>query len=625
MKKQIIGLGIGAVVSAAAAGTAVGLYANNHTDNHKTKASLLSDIVERINGLPGNTNILTVSQFEDEVKKLISDRTNEINTMQQATVSILEKSLQDSETNTINYINSSITEHKDLFTNEITKHQTVLEEQIDLLSRGIVGQHDLNYYQTVLADSVDSSQFNELQDQMDALDTDISNEIEAIKTDLGHNKTDITKITSDLNSLTTATTGNFATVNAKIDAVKAEIDKTIAAEKALSGTNLANLEAEINTEITEIKRLLSDTASTSSDEIDALGVIVNQINTKVTNNALTIDELKLAQQLMINSNTELKNNIDQLTLNINKVESIAAGNTTEIASLQTSVGQLATELDTFDTKLKGIDNNFTNLTKRVEKNEADIKDLFNKVKNTADHVNTHIAEVTKYMIDTDKSIADLTTSTNIAIDRFDKKILLNEDNITKMTTGLDDLKTDVTDIKTQVEKNRIEIANFQNGINTINITIGDILNDVDDLALVVNANEGEILGLKARIDLLEANNNATSPIETIYSTASNKLFSLGNRFFLPQAINHYKQLQFVILDGMSNRYNTLNINVDLLDEVRGYAGGGRSHPNRYWYIINSDNANNSIWTSFYVAAGNASWVWHSNPASIWVKQIIGIK
>lgn len=610
-------------VAAATSVAAVAVYAVNHKDESQTKESLISDITMKLNSIPNAKTIITEDELEKEVNTLITDRTNDINNMQQAIVKLISERLHESNTTTTAYIQANIGDVKELFKNEISKHETVLNKQMNELANGIVGDHDLNYYKEILDESVTSSQFDELYNSVDSLDADLNKIITDLTNDLNKDKAELVEVKDGLSSLTVATTGSLAKVNTSITELKASL---IAAIDAAAGTNaasLADLKKDVVSNADEISRLLTD-SNANKESINSLKFLLNETVKKVDGNALTIVDMQASQSLLAESNIALKGQIEELTNNIVKVESLGRTHTAEIAALKTKVGEFETNLNEMNTKIGTLSFKFDNLIKRVDKNELDIQTLFTMIKNTDANVNAHITNTLSYMVDTNKTLTSLQADIDVTKNTFDKRLLISESNIINLTTNLETIQKDVVNIQSNIKKVEDQIVAFDNGIKKINGTVAGILQDVDDLAKVVNDNDAKFLGLQDRVTLLEQNSSGSSSSEIIYETASTNLHNLINHFHLTKDITAYKQLQILYQDAPSGRYGSMILNIDQKEEVVIYAGGDRMHPNRTWYAFEVNYANKTIKTAFYFAAGNNSWAWNYNMRGINLKQIVGI-
>ena len=633
---MIKSLTIGSILAATGAlatGTFAGLYIHERVKNEdKSTNWYMQQIVSKINGIPGVDNILTVEEFEEDIKTRLSGVSNEHKSMQDATIEILKEKIKESHDNVMTSLKQAGdvgSVRHNLLATEITAMQDNLHKELTGIKGGMVGKHDLNYYKEVLDASVRTSQFDDLVTELGDFETKTHGSIDGLVKDMGDNRKNITSIKEGLTALTDTSSAALGDLSSKLDGVKSTLDQVITE----TGNGFSSLTNEIDQTTSELKRMIAGVdadASTNTDAILGLDDQLREINIKMDNNSLTIAELGASYNSVIEAKAKIDLKVQSLISVIDRVNSTAERYSTvtdaSIESLKTSTTAFETKFKEVNTSLTNISVNYLNLKARVTKNEDEISALWNKMKNTTTDVNTKLQEIDKHMIGFDESITGIWDKHDKFEVDFRQSIVLHDGVIATLTDKITELKSEVATATENIAKIQEELAVYAQGVQAVRDSISSVLSTIDLLSAKVDNNTADIYHLKDRIEMLENRGSTTSEQLYLYHKpdgAGGKY--LYHKFYSPTSFSKFRKLQIEYYDGHAKRISSMDVPIFANGTgIKYFNTGDRLHPNRSWFALKIDYRDSSIQMSYYFTAGNASWSWHSNTWAIVAKSIRGI-
>lgn len=625
--KILIGMG---TLSVAAAGTMSGLYGYEVSHRkERIEDKNLKSIFDNINHIRSLSGLNDMSEDYDTFKEDIIDHIAEKDiSMKEEVVTVLSENLTEAKDELLKEVaDSSVYQdnQKALLKAEIDRLNFLLAKEMEIIKSGIVGDHDINYYQGIIEDSVGTGQFQDLESSVDSLDADLAtlqNEIDGNQAVITNLNTKITTSQTDITNISTDLTNLKATVKTLDDKV---------------ASNTATF-VEVNEIIDEIEKNLA----TNTNKIDSLGNDLDAVKIELASNSTTISRLDLEAQKM---NEHLKTHtslIDELKIKVNTLETsyLALNDThkTEMDAVNVSLNTLlAADKKLNDDLINKTDSllaQYNNLKTKVDKNEVDILDLVLKYNNLDAKVTGDLAALKKFFVD-EQTQQNIDVATNFAeIQRLELLVLANTTEIDNLKNQLGVIRGDIATLKTDVVAINDTLKKYERKFAEIEIDLADAVQATDDLEVAlrgeINDNEAKILGLDTRIKALE-NATAGSSADLLYQKADMGAPTTGymdlwnSPFYSPKDLSQYRRLELMIYGHATGRYHNLDINLDTTDTIFDYSGGARVHPNRNWWGMKIDYVNQKMNYTFIYEAGNASWVWHSQLGRISVMQIYGVK
>lgn len=627
LSKKILLLGaIGATT--ASAGTMVGLYAHEVSQrDERIKDKYLKVIYDNLNHIRNISGMSAMDEdfdaFKEDIVKHVAEKDS---TLKEEAIFHFEATLDDAQ----QVINDQILlgdENHDVLSKEVTRMNDEIKSALEQIKGGVVGEHDINYYKKVLDATVSDSQFEDLSDDVEGLDTRIDQliiDIDQNASDISQNSTNITtangKITAMANLIGKETdAGTADTVFGKL--------KKLEIAAASAGVHFTN----IDTTLTDLK----DNLAGNTQGIDNLKSDLEIVKNNTDLNILTISKLQTAidlgqehtqkHDLLINT---LSNEVNTLKIGLTSINNT---HTADIADLEAKIAELKTADDAMRADLIKILTNIQALIARVTKNEADIKDLQIKFANLDANTTSKLDDLKKYF---DNTLA--TSSENGRVDRARLELLItaNTTSITSIKADLTAIKNNHDALKARVDSIDAQLIAYGKGLDEVKKSINDALDAIDTLSEKVDDNSAAILGLDTRIQALENAAASGGGAELLYQSANSvtregAIDMWNYPFFSPQPLENFRRLEMMGYSMLSGRYFALDFNLDTQPDttkrIHDYAFGLRLHPNRTWLQYKVDYVTDKIVCSLGYAAGNTSWTWNWVPHRYQILQIYGYK
>lgn len=632
IKWALIG-GVG--VTTVAAGTMGGLYAHEVSKRADRIADKhFKSILDNINHIREATGLNVLSDDYDGFKDGIMDHiAKSDDSLKETVVDILEATVTEASAETQQQIDDNHeyqTEQKELLNSEVKRLSTLLDSELTQIKGGIVGDHDINYYKTLIEDSVGSTQFQDLSDDVATLDDDL----DALKASVTSNGTKISNIEGSITGITTKL-DNIAAIDAHgaltggllhgvvgaIDDLKtaagitttkfAHLDNTIEALK----NNLVSSDESIKKDLTNVRESLA----TNTTTITRLDESVAELQKHVGENKLLIEDLKIEV-----------NSLES------KYSAITSTNKASIDTINTKLNDLLLadkELnEDLITKTDSLSNLYNDLKVAVVKNQTDILDLVLKYNNLKQSTTDELANLKKFFVD-EQTQQNLAVATNTdKITKMELLVLTNAADIKILTDEIDAIKGQVAVIQGEVTQINETLKKFERKFAEIEVDLADAIQATDDLEVAlrgeIDNNKAAILGLDARIAALE-NAPGGSSTDMLYKSTRVQAghgLDLWNRpFFSPQDLRKYRRFEMFGYSYSTGSYFSIDFNVDTTRTVFDIAGGERLHPNRGWWKMKIDYINKKMNFTFFQEAGNASWVWYDQRGRMDIYEIYGIK
>ena len=607
----------GASLSVAAAGTMAGLYGyevSQRTERIENK--YLQSIFDNINHIRTATGLAEMSDdfgaFKDQLIKDMSDKDT---SLKQEVVTVIEATVTESKAHVESAIDSHAdytTEQRALLKAEIDRLIKALDDELVVIKNGIVGDHDINYYKTVIEDSVGASQFDDLSDDVTTLDADL----QTLQSEIDSNKTTITNVQTQVTSSNTA-----------IAAMKTKITDLQAAITTLQ-TSTSTTFKELDDSITALRTNLTATQN-------EIGVVKNTLD----NNTATISSLQMNANQVNSHLVEHNNTLKVIETEVNAINTTIGGiqnqHTSDIATINSKLALLKAEDANLQAALVGetdsLKASYTELTQKVEKQKQDILDLVLKYNNMDASFTTKIDNLKKYFVDEQSKASILTAS---EINKLELLIMSNTTEIDKLKADIATLAGNQANIEQKVNAIDATLIQYNALFSTMKTDIAEAIDKTDQLEVAlrnkIDANEAKILGLDTRIAALENAPGAVSNVDLIYDLAdkSNRLNGLTlwtQRLYMTGDIKRYRKLDFLYYDAMAGKNGQFTLQIDKSGTIIDYDFGNRLHPNRIWMGFKVDYTTESIHLMYSYQAGVNSSTFYNSIGHFRALQIYGIK
>lgn len=607
----------GASLSVAAAGTMAGLYGYEVSQrNERIENKFLQSIFDNVNHIRTATGLSEMSEdfgtFKDQLIKDMSDKDT---SLKQEVVTVIEATVTESKTHVASAIDSHADytlEQRALLKAEIDRLTKALEDELTVIKNGIVGDHDINYYKTVIDDSVGATQFGDLSDDVTSLDADLQtlqDEIETNKTTISNVQTEV----ANSNTAITAVKGKIATLETAVNALEGSTS-TKFKELTDAIASLTNTDSSIEESIKVVKNALDNNTAT----ISSLQMNANQVNTHLIEHD---NALKLIETEVNAINTTIGGIQNQHSSDIATINS-------ELALLKAEDVRLQAALVGETDSLKA---SYTELTQKVEKQKQDILDLVLKYNNMDTSFTTKIDNLKKYFVD-EQSKASLATATEI--NKLELLIMSNTTEIDALKADIEALKGNQAEIEQKVNAIDDTLIQYNALFETIKNDVANAIDQTDQLEVAlrdkIDANEASILGLDSRIAALENAPGAPSSVDLIYELAdkSDRLKGLTmwtQRLYIPTDIKQYRKLDFLYYDAMAGRNGQFTLQIDKSGTIIDYDFGNRLHPNRIWMGFKVDFTTQSVFFRYSYQAGANNSTFYNSVGHFRALQIYGIK
>lgn len=618
-KLLLSGLGVASVAS----GTMIGLYVHEIDHRQDRIVNKYLDIInDNINKIPGLSNVLSYDEFHDEITKRLDNHGESLTSI---IGDILEDKIQESHDKAIAEISnsaSSIHDRHDLFENELDRFTTEINDEIDNIKDGYVGDHDINYYKTLLENTVSKDQFSRLTSDVDSMDS----QLQTLRDDILKNKNDIHDINialsdSDNNGEIDIIT-DISNINTKLTSMSSKLD------------SLTANDATLNTEVHNIKEIISEIQTISSNniqqiqgntqQIEGLSYSIDNLKNKLDSQYYTVDEINTLNN---DINSKVNNFEDKMSILNNKMEELKLISTNQQNKVDEITNEFKNEILVINKKITDfstlVENHISNLYSRVSKNETEISSLKAILKNTSSDVNAKIDKLNKLLIDNVASMQG-------EIDANKGLINLNATKLNSLTNSLSSFSSDITSLQNLANDNSSKITELEHilsqRINDIRDIVANSFEKVDELSLLVNDNNAKILHLDERIRALEERIEGNKSFIVLFTTDNNSnldgSLKLGiTPFVLPHSINRYRALEIILWDNLTKNYFTYSINLDVTSKINKLVGGIKTQHDDNWILWKFDWKLNKISIAGVDGGRKGDYI----KRNTYILQIVGVK
>ncbi len=307
---------------------------------------------------------------------------------------------------------------------------------------------------------------------------------------------------------------NISANGAEIAANDADI-ATNSAGIAANDADIVALEGDVTTNQADIAAL-ADSAVQYDDATNATVTLDGAGGTRITN--LADGDLSAGSSDAVNGSQLFATNqaVSALDGRVTQNETDIAANTTAIAGLQTTIGDVQVTVDGLDGRITTNEGDIAALDGRVGQNETDIANLDTRVTtNEGD-----IANLDTRVTTNEGDIANL-----------DTRVTTNEGDIANLDTRVTTNEGDIANLDTRVTVNEGDIANLDTRVTTNegNITAidGRVTTNTSNIAQVdarVTSNTSDITTLQAQVDNVPvgyvSDADGTTPSATPTNTAA---------------------------------------------------------------------------------------------------------
>ncbi len=456
--------------------------------------------------------------------------------------------------------------------NQIQAYFDELETLSNQISAGYVGNHDINYYKTLIDERVEKVIFDSSTDAMNAKIADAKNQIDEVNNFL----------TNDLNTLKSDVETHIQTIHSRLIEHKAENQKDIA---DLNTSLLAQLDHIANltqSERNEIKEQLGSQLAL----ITALQDMANQTYLDlVTSNANTnasIDsiiekansmelELSHLNNYLIDYDAYISSVLNGLSDKVDQ-NNIAAWNGIQDNYADIFINQL--DIHTNKIEIEDINKKLVDLETKIQHNKQNIEDLDDKLLNAT---------------------ADLKATTDQLDERINTNKRLTDEHIQLITQRMDEHKAAISTIETAIGQNHSLATENQKLLSEVQNSIANIFQYIQELTALANENQAKIWNIESEVQALRNDlDNLTSDIifSTNFDSESNEgLFT--QRWYIDD-IKSYSSIRFIYeLDNDSFSTSTFDVALIPGDSgVRVYNHDGtifQAHEYSMKAIVDLDN------------------------------------
>lgn len=470
LSKLTIGIGIGSLATTAVAGSLIGVYA---IDRSSTSVNgVLKNINSELNTLSSSTGDIDSEIEFDEFYELTMSQFDEGSAASNTTV--ISELISQSD-NQINQIVNDITNQTvpgNTYTFIGNQMQTYFDELTNLsaqIASGYVGNHDINYYKTLIDERVETVIFDsntesmntkitEAKDEIAQVNNFLANELSILKQNL---ETEIQNVHADIvehkddnhSALQALNTQLMTEINAIGTLGQAErnaISSQLTSQLSLI-TTLQNMANETYAE------LVSSNANTNAS-IDSIIEKANQMELELSQlNAYLIN----FQTYVNDEMTTLKSEIDQQHL---VTWELINANYTDIFTNQMNIQNNSNIISDIST-------NLLNLETKIQENKQNIADLDAKLLNAQAALNAKDEDLDQ---------------------KIDTNMRLTTENIAIITARMNEHEAALDVIQSALDANDALIAENQALLSTVQNSIANIYYLIDQLTALANDNQAKI-------------------------------------------------------------------------------------------------------------------------------------
>ncbi|NQZ28809.1 MAG: hypothetical protein HRT98_00255 [Mycoplasmatales bacterium] len=456
--------------------------------------------------------------------------------------------------------------------NQIQTYFDTLEDLSTQISAGYVGNHDINYYKTLIDERVEKVVFdsntdamntkiadaktqieevtNFLTNDLNGLKTDVETHVASIHANIVEHKADNQKKLEDLNNDLVAQLNNIASLTqAERDAIKEQL-----------GSQLALITTLQNTADQTYQDLVISNANTNAS-IDA---IIEKANSMEL-------ELSHLNNYLIDYDAYITSVIDGLSSEVSQNNQLAwdgiQSNYSDIFLNQLNIHDNKTEIENINT-------NLTNLENKIQENKQNIEDLDNKLLNAE---------------------ADLKLSADQLDQKIDTNMRLTEDNIQIIMDRMSDHESAINTIENAIADNHSLATENQQLLSSVQNSIANIFHYIELLTQLADDNQAKIWNIESEVQALR-NDIEDLSSDIIFSTnfnneANHDLFT--QRWYIDD-IKSYSSIRFIYeLDNDSFSTSTFDVALIPGDSgVRVYNHDGtifQAHEYSMKAIVDLDN------------------------------------
>ncbi|NQZ66392.1 MAG: hypothetical protein HRT99_04250 [Mycoplasmatales bacterium] len=573
LSKLTIGIGIGSLATTAVAGSLIGVYA---IDRSSTSVNgVLKNINSELNTLSSSTGDIDSEIEFDEFYELTMSQFDEGSAASNTTV--ISELISQSD-NQINQIVNDITNQTvpgNTYTFIGNQMQTYFDELTNLsaqIASGYVGNHDINYYKTLIDERVETVIFDsntesmntkitEAKDEIAQVNNFLANELSILKQNL---ETEIQNVHADIvehkddnhSALQALNTQLMTEINAIGTLGQAErnaISSQLTSQLSLI-TTLQNMANETYAE------LVSSNANTNAS-IDSIIEKANQMELELSQlNAYLIN----FQTYVNDEMTTLKSEIDQQHL---VTWELINANYTDIFTNQMNIQNNSNIISDIST-------NLLNLETKIQENKQNIADLDAKLLNAQAALNAKDEDLDQ---------------------KIDTNMRLTTENIAIITARMNEHEAALDVIQSALDANDALIAENQALLSTVQNSIANIYYLIDQLTALANDNQAKIWNIESEVQALRSDLNDLSS-DIIFSTnfindGYDDLFT--QRWYIDD-IKKYSSIRFIYeLDN--DNFSTTTFDVALIpgdSGIRVYNHDGtifQAHEYSMKAIVDLDN------------------------------------
>ncbi len=426
-------------------------------------------------------------------------------------------------------------------------------EQISSLNSKVGIDSNGNHTDSGLISNVSflTSQFNELDATVGDEKSGIILEVSNIKTTSDTNASNITDLTSKVQTNTndiSTLKSTIATNSSDITDLKNKV-KTNTDNISTNSSDITNLKSKVKTN--------SDNISTNTSNIESLTNSIDSHSTQISNLNYEVG----IDSDGISTDSGLKKNVSTLTEQLNNLNTTAE-------KLQTQIGNSE----------NGIIKNITDLQTQIGNSEngivKDISDLQTQIGNISETVESNKSELNQSISDLSSTVNSEVTKLQNQINDIDKNIKYEENKETKYISNLySTVKSNKLefDTFTQNTENKLNEKQTQITTNTTDISnLKDIVNgnsESDGLVKIVKKNTSEISTLKDTINGV----NGSDGLAKIVKGNTDNISDLNSKFSnLDKTVNGDKEtvgLSYIVdeidiivngKDGLADTVENLN-------------------------------------------------------------------
>ncbi|TCG10696.1 hypothetical protein [Mycoplasma todarodis] len=479
LKKTMI-LGSALLLSGGAVATTATMFGVETTRyNDKFVDAYITKIADQINNFPGPNTLASKLDLKDlkeklelKLKELDEKNESHVEAFRAVIGDEVEAKLEASEAEILDSFSELPTSEgvKTLLTNSVSEIKKDFKKQFNIYNSGIVGSHDLNYYEKALSNSVDKTELGILNS--------------ALEVAKGQNNSTTNKITAlreEYSGLIKGLEATLTGMNSDYTNIKDSVT-----------SKFVNLEKELASAILSLEQQITGSSSSTLTAANAfttssLAPLLNELNELKTN------------YFLYKSNTE-KFMAEHIT-NANKTNA-------SIKEIETYISSATTQIADATTNIAGLQEKAERLKEQGDIHTKQIETILSTIGTLSSTTSSGLAE---HIAETATTISNLTnsTTTNKAdIDKFKADLLIEQNKGSENTTKILNLETVANELISKKDELTQKVNEFETKTNEFESLVNSLKNLVDDGTSANTTLEGQITAISAEIEKLK--NNATN-------------------------------------------------------------------------------------------------------------------